>query len=114
MSLLRAVPVLLAVVVAAGPARGQDKNLSGGGPVRWEGWAFNWKVHLRQGVVLTDVSFQGKSVLKYAAVAEVFVPYHPGQPRPMDQRDHPFGKNLVPLQPGQDCLPGGTCRGYDF
>jgi primary-amine oxidase len=114
MSPLRVVPVVLAVALSAGAARGQDKALSGGGPVRWEGWAFNWKIHLRQGVVLTDVKFQGKSVLKYAAVAEVFVPYHPGQPRPQDQRDHPFGQNMVPLQPGRDCLPGGTCQGYDF
>ncbi len=111
MATLRFVPVVLAVLAAAGAVRGQDK-LSGGHPVKWQGWAFNWQILPRQGVVLTDITFQGRSVLKYAGVAEVFVPYHPGEPRPMDQRDHPFGENLIPLRPGIDCLPGGTCKGY--
>jgi primary-amine oxidase len=111
MSFPRALPVVLAVACVAGAARGEGKP-GGGHPVRWQGWAFNWKVLPRQGVVLTDVAFRGRSVLKFAAVAEVFVPYHPGQPRPMDQRDHPFGENLIPLRPGLDCLPGGTCKGY--
>jgi Cu2+-containing amine oxidase len=58
------------------------------------------------------VTFQGKSVLKYAGIAEVFVPYHPGQPRPQDQREHPFGENMYLLQPGVDCLPGGDCKSF--
>jgi primary-amine oxidase len=111
MSPLRFLPVLLAVLAVAGAVRGQEK-LAGGYPVKWEGWSFKWQILPRQGVVLTDVRFQGKSVLKYAAVAEVFVPYHPGWPRVQDQREHPFGENLVPLRPGIDCLPGGTCRAY--
>ena len=85
----------------------------GGHPVQWQGWTFNWNILPRQGVVLTNVSFQGKSVLKYAGVAEVFVPYNSGEPRPEDQRWHPFGDNIIPLEPGTDCLPGGQCRAYD-
>ena len=86
--------------------------LADGNAVKWEDWSFNWKILPRQGVVLTHVSFQNRSVLKYAGIAEVFVPYNSGEPRPEDQRFHPFGENLIPLIPGEDCLPGGTCRAY--
>jgi primary-amine oxidase len=82
-------------------------------PIKWEAWTFNWKILPRQGVVLTQVTFQGKSVLKYAGIAEIFVPYNSGEPRPEDQRYSPFGENMIPLIPGEDCLPGGTCRAYD-
>jgi primary-amine oxidase len=113
--MIRSSPVLtLALVLALcpSPARAQDKITEGGFPVTWEGWSFSWKVLPRQGVVLTKVTFQGKSVLKYAGVAEVFVPYHPGTPRIQDQEYHPFGANLVPLEPGVDCLPGGDCKAF--
>jgi hypothetical protein len=42
-------------------------------------------------------------VLKFASVVEVFVPYDTGEPRPMDQRDNPFGQNMILLEPGVDC-----------
>lgn len=83
-----------------------------GNPVKWEKWAFTWQVLPRQGVVLRQVAFDGRSVLKFAAVAEVFVPYDAGEPRPMDQKLHPFGQNMIPLEPGADCLPGGQCRAF--
>jgi primary-amine oxidase len=102
-----------ALLLCSSPAFAQPNLLTSGHAVKWEGWEFRWQVLPRQGVVLTNVSFQGRSVLKYAGVAEVFVPYHPGEPRPEDQRFHPFGENMVLLQPGQDCLPGGTCRAFD-
>lgn len=108
--------IMLSAITAcllASSARAADEKITDGGyPVRWEGWTFKWKILPRQGVVLTNVAFQGKSVLKYAGVAEVFVPYHPGEPRPYDQREHPFGENMYLLQPGEDCLPGGECRAY--
>jgi primary-amine oxidase len=31
----------------------------------------------------------------------------------MDQHEHPFGKNMIPLEPGVDCLPGGQCQAFD-
>jgi primary-amine oxidase len=80
--------------------------------VNWQGWSFRWEVLPRQGVVLRQISFQGRTVLKYAGLAEVFVPYHSGSPRPMDQREHPFGENIILLEPGVDCLPGGACRAF--
>jgi len=105
-----ALPLLVAL--ATSPAGGQPKVLDGGHPVTWEGWSFSWKVLPQQGVVLTRVTFQGRSVLKYAGIAEVFVPYHPGTPRLQDQRIHPFGESLILLEPGVDCLPGGDCRAF--
>jgi primary-amine oxidase len=109
---LAAVLVCLGLGAAAGAPGGLPKAAQGGHTVEWEGWTFKWKILPRQGVVLTDVTFQGRSVLKYAGIAEVFVPYNSGSPRPQDQREHPFGENMIPLEPGADCLPGGKCRAY--
>jgi primary-amine oxidase len=80
--------------------------------VEWKGWRFRWAVRLREGLMLNDVSFQGRSVLKSAALAEIFVPYHPGQPRPEDSLDG-MGRSLFPLLPSRDCLPGTECRMFD-
>lgn len=110
--------VVLCVMTSlrAGPAPAQGRPASpppdGAYPVKWERWTFNWRILPRQGVALSDVTFDGRTVLKHAFVAEVFVPYHAGLPRPMDQREHPFGRNMILLEPGADCLPGGTCRAY--
>src|SRR5262249_38647362 len=74
----------------APPAASEPKKLAGsltvkdGRHVRWEGWQFTWSVHPRNGLVLEDVSFAGRSVLKYAGLAEIFVPYNRGTPRPED------------------------------
>lgn len=83
-----------------------------GTPVSWRGWSFRWAVRQREGLVLTDVAFQGRSVLKYAGLEEIFVPYDQGQPRPEDSLDG-MGKNLMPLVPGTDCTPGTICQMYD-
>src|SRR5690242_15946101 len=95
--------VVLAMILSYALSANTDA-FSGGNAVKWEGWTFNWKILQRQGVVLTHITFQGRSVLKYAGIAEVFVPYNSGEPRPEDQRFHPFGENLIPLIPGEDCL----------
>jgi primary-amine oxidase len=89
----------------------KDKDKQGtveigeGRQISWAGWKFAWSVHPRNGLVLENVSFQGRSVLKYAGLAEIFVPYNQGQPRPED-----FGggisNRLVELFPGKDCVPG--------
>jgi primary-amine oxidase len=83
-----------------------------GTAVTWEGWRFRWAVRYREGLVLTDVSFRGRSVLKYAGLAEIFVPYDRGQPRPEDFREG-MGATLVELLPGKDCVPGTACRAFD-
>lgn len=84
-------------------------TLESGHKVEWEGWTFRWGIRYREGLVLNDVRFQGRQVLRNAALAEIFVPYHPGQPRPEDSRDG-MGHNLAELIPGQDCLPGTSCQ----
>jgi primary-amine oxidase len=84
----------------------------GGNAVAWEGWTFRWAVRRREGLVLTDVFFKGRQVLKYAGLAEIFVPYNQGQPRPEDFREG-MGNTLVELIPGKDCPPGTSCQWFD-
>jgi primary-amine oxidase len=112
---VRTLVTLALLLTLAGGAAAQQQGgraAAEGHLVEWEGWSFRWRVLPRQGVALTNVSFGGRTVLKYAGVAEVFVPYDSGSPRPEDQRHHPFGENLIPLEPGVDCLPGGQCRAF--
>src|SRR5262249_53954151 len=60
-----------------------------------------------------EVYFKGKKVLKYAGLAEIFVPYDKGQPRPEDFQDGMGGGNLVALLPGKDCTPGTSCQAFN-
>jgi primary-amine oxidase len=92
---------------------GPDSKSKNGQLVEWEGWSFNWAVDRRAGVVLKDVSFRGKKVLKYAGLAEIFVPYNRGQPRPTD-----FGPGIAQqmeqIIPGKDCVPGSLrCQAFN-
>jgi len=81
--------------------------------VTWEGWTFTWSIHPRAGLVLRDVSFRGRKVLKYAGLAEIFVPYDRGQPRPTDFGNG-IAKQMEELLPGQDCVPGSLrCQAFD-
>jgi primary-amine oxidase len=80
--------------------------------VQWEGWSFRWAVRKREGLVLHQVSYHGKSVLKYAGLVEIFVPYNRGSPRPEDSREG-MGNRLVELLPGKDCIPGSVCQVFD-
>ena len=75
--------------------------------VTWEGWVFDWSIHPRNGLVIENVSFQGRSVLKYAGLAEIFVPYNRGEPRPEDFGGG-IGPRLIELFPGKDCVPAAT------
>ena len=83
-----------------------------GTAVSWEGWTFRWAVRRREGLVLTDVAFRGRQVLKYAGLAEIFVPYNQGLPRPEDFREG-MGNTLVELLPGRDCVQGTSCQAFD-
>lgn len=101
-------------LVEASPARRDDtKAVVKGTHVEWGGWTFDWQVRRREGLVITNAWYQGRSVLKFAGIAEVFVPYNVGSPRIEDLVQHPLGENMIPLRPGLDCLPGGTCKAYD-
>ncbi len=97
----------------APPAASEPKKAPGalvikeGRKVSWEGWQFSWSIHARNGLVLENVFFRGRSVLKYAGLAEIFVPYNRGAPRP-----HDFGAGIAPrlveLFPGKDCVPAAV------
>ena len=98
-----------------GQGEGAEEPMSGKAPqpIEWEGWKFKWSVHPRAGVVLTDVSFRDRTVLKYAGLAEIFVPYNRGKPRPTD-----FGRGIAEqmeeILPGKDCVPGSLrCQAFN-
>lgn len=111
------IPVLLGGILlfaSAEPARGQkkdDPSPKANQKVEWEGWKFNWSVRKREGLVITDVSFRGRSVLKYAGLAELFTAYDQGQPRP---RDFDQGYQVIGLSPGIDCSSGESCKVFDI
>jgi primary-amine oxidase len=79
-----------------------------GNAIEWEGWKFRWQFRDVEGLVLTDVSFRGRKVLKSINLAEIYVPYAPGWPRPEDFSLGGFIGNPMPLQLGKDCTPNAT------
>lgn len=84
-----------------------------GHKVEWEGWKFNWQFREIEGLVLTDVHFQGKSVLKYIGLAEIYVPYATGQPRPVDFTLGGFKGNPMSIEVATDCYAQGSCRAFN-
>ena len=100
---------------AASQPREPEKSLviKEGRNVSWEGWQFAWSIHPRNGLVIENVAFRGKSVLKYAGLAEIFVPYNRGEPRPEDFGGG-IGPRLIELFPGKDCVPAAiTCLSWN-
>lgn len=81
--------------------------------VEWEGWRFEWVLQPVEGLVLKDVSFHGRKVLKYAGLAELFTAYDQGQPRPLDLSQNGLGEPRMPIVPGVDCSSGEWCRVFD-
>ncbi len=66
-----------------------------------------------EGLILTDVHFQGRKVLKTIGLAEIYVPYAPGWPRPEDFALGGFKANPMPLEIGRDCTPGSKqCQAF--
>ncbi len=82
--------------------------------IEWEGWRFRWQFRDIEGLVLTDVYFHERKVLKYIGLAEIYVPYATGWPRPEDFSLGGFRANPMPLELGRDCLPGSAqCRAFN-
>lgn len=82
--------------------------------IEWEDWSFRWQFRDIEGLVLTDVHFNKRKVLKYIGLAEIYVPYATGWPRPEDFALGGFRANPMPLQLGRDCTPGGSqCRAFN-
>lgn len=81
-----------------------------GHEVEWEDWKFNWQFRDIEGLVLTNVHFKGISVLKYIGLAEIYVPYATGSPRPVDFSLGGFKGNPMPIEVARDCYSQGSCR----
>jgi primary-amine oxidase len=81
-----------------------------GNRIAWEGWTFNWQFRDIEGLVLTDVHFQGRKLLKYLGLAEIYVPYATGNPRPVDFALGGFRANPMPIDLARDCFAKGQCR----
>ncbi|ONH68885.1 Copper amine oxidase 1 [Cyberlindnera fabianii] len=80
-----------------------------GGKVTWQGWEFRVATNVREGVVLYDVWFKGRSLFYRISLNEMTVPY--GDPRApyhrkqaFDLGDCGFGANANQLNLGCDCL----------
>lgn len=80
-----------------------------GSKVKWQGWEFRVATNAREGVVLYDVHFKGRSLFYRIALNEMTVPY--GDPRApyhrkqaFDLGDCGFGVNANQLSLGCDCL----------
>lgn len=87
-----------------------------GREVRWQKWSLRVAFTAREGVVLRDVCYDGRSVMRRAAVVEMAVPY--AEPRPpfhrkcaFDVGDYGLGYCANSLQLGCDCL--GTIHYFD-
>jgi primary-amine oxidase len=105
------------LVLFSGPAGSQKREEppidTDGTKVKWGGWTFNWSLRRVEGLVLTDVHYRGKKVLKYAGIAEIFTAYDQGQPRPVDLDQNGLGEPLMPIVAGTDCSSGEWCKVYD-
>ena len=92
------------VAIAAEPPRLQPPpDPKAGQLIEWEGWSFRWQFRDVEGLMLTDVYFRGRKVLKAINLAEIYVPYATGQPRPEDFALGGFRANPMPLEIGRDC-----------
>ncbi len=102
------------VAIAAEPPRLQPPpDPKAGQLIEWEGWSFRWQFRDIEGLMLTDVYFRGRKVLKAINLAEIYVPYATGQPRPEDFALGGFRANPMPLEIGRDCAGVGTqCRAF--
>jgi primary-amine oxidase len=81
-----------------------DNNL-----VSWQGWTFRVGFNYREGLVLHDVKYHGRSIMNRASLVEMAVPY--GDPHPpytrkcaFDVGDYGLGYCANSLELGCDCL----------
>jgi primary-amine oxidase len=81
-----------------------DTNL-----VKWQNWSFRVGFNYREGLVLHNVEFDGRTIMKRASLVEMAVPY--GEPKAPYQRkcafdvgDYGLGFCANSLELGCDCL----------
>lgn len=63
---------------------GPSFKVTDGNLVEWQGWSLRVGFHYREGLVLHDVKYQGRPVMKRGSLVEMSVPY--GDPNPPYQR----------------------------
>ena len=80
-----------------------------GHELRWQGWHVHAALHPIDGLVLSDVTYAGRSILHRAALSEMVVPY--GDPDEgfywrsyFDAGEYGLGRTTTPLTLGCDCL----------
>lgn len=66
-----------------GPSYTFDGNV-----VRWGKWEFHLRMEQQEGIVLSNIKFDGRSVLYQASISELFVPY-------MDPSEHWYFRNFM-------------------
>lgn len=105
----------LDVVQPEGPAFCVEEN-ENGRFVSWDKWTLRLGFNYREGLVLHDVKFDGRSILNRASLVEMAVPY--GDPNPPYERkcafdvgDYGLGYCTNSLELGCDCL--GHIRYFD-
>ncbi len=79
--------------------------------IRWDAWAFHWRIDPRAGLVLSTVTFDGRPVLYQGSLSEIFVPYMDADPEWnwrtfLDAGEYGFGRMSTELVPGIDCPEG--------
>ena len=80
-----------------------------GHELRWQGWSLHVSLDPLEGIVLRDVAFDGRSILRRASISEMVVPY--GDPGPLhgwknafDAGEWGLGRLANSLTLGCDCL----------
>jgi primary-amine oxidase len=112
---------------AVGPARESLKPIEitqpegpsfhvDGSLVEWEKWSMRVGFNAREGLVLSAVTFDGRSVLSRGSIPEMVVPYGDTSPTRFwisyfDAGEYQLGKNANHLELGCDCL--GVIRYFD-
>ena len=87
--------------------------------IRWQGWDFRFALHPREGPVLYQVMFGGRSVLYRASLSEMLVPY--GDPdsnwsfrNAFDEGEYGIGRMAGPLVAGADAPANASFIDAEF
>lgn len=84
--------------------------------LRWQKWAMHYRIDPQVGLVLSNMTYDGRSVLYQASVSELFVPYMDPDPAWysrtfIDAGEYGLGFTLTPIQRGAECPQNATLLG---